>query len=226
MEFQFLDQCSNLVSLLIQSQQKGTIRINIGNFNFEFSNEVPVVSRKYSPSQQKRNDERRASFETKKIFSNIGTCKERKTSSVGTETQTGINSVDNESQTVHPFSTRTDIIVEAGSDENSRGLEINENRIEEPSADPATLCHDDIESVFEDQHGGHQSSLGKKNYDVVYEMIRQSTDEAGINRDLMINQVRTKMSIDEMEDAIDFLTNEGHIYSTRDEDHFRITDGD
>ena len=68
--------------------------------------------------------------------------------------------------------------------------------------------------------------FGKKNYDVVYEMIRQSTDEAGINRDLMINQVRTKMSIDEMEDAIDFLTNEGHIYSTTDDDRYKITDDD
>ena len=79
-------------------------------------------------------------------------------------------------------------------------------------------------NVFEQQHGDHQASFGNENYDTMYEMIRQSMDEDGINRDLMFNQVRTKMSVDEMDDAIDFLTNEGHIYSTRDEDHFRITD--
>ena len=81
-------------------------------------------------------------------------------------------------------------------------------------------------NVFEQQHENHQESLGNENYDTVYEMIRQSMDEDGINRDIIFNQVRTKMSVDEMDDAIDFLTNEGHIYSTRDEDHFRITDGD
>jgi len=74
--------------------------------------------------------------------------------------------------------------------------------------------------------GSHQSSFGNKNYDLVYGMIRQSMDEAGLNRDVIFTQVRMKMSKGEMDNAIDFLSSEGHIYSTIDEDHFKTTDGD
>merc|ERR1712096_178101 len=49
-------------------------------------------------------------------------------------------------------------------------------------------------------------SFGNKNYDQVYGMIRQSKVE--------------------MDNALDFLSSEGHIYSTIDEDHFKTTDGD
>jgi len=69
-------------------------------------------------------------------------------------------------------------------------------------------------------------SFGNKNYDLVYGMIRQSMDETGLNRDSIFNQLRMKMSKVEMDNALDFLSSEGHIYSTIDEDHFKTTDGD
>ena len=40
--------------------------------------------------------------------------------------------------------------------------------------------------------GSHQSSFGNKNYDLVYGMIRQSMDEAGLNRDVIFTQVKLR----------------------------------
>lgn len=69
-------------------------------------------------------------------------------------------------------------------------------------------------------------SFGNKNYDLVYGMIKQSSDETGLDRDSIFNQLRMKMSKVEMDNSLDFLSSEGHIYSTIDEDHFKTTDGD
>jgi len=69
-------------------------------------------------------------------------------------------------------------------------------------------------------------SFGNRNYDLVYGLIKQSTDEAGIDRDNIFNGVKKSMSKVEMDNSLDFLSSEGHIYSTIDEDHFKTTDGD
>ena len=79
--------------------------------------------------------------------------------------------------------------------------------------------------------GGYVSSssnqtFGNKNYDLVYGLIRQSTEEAGIDKDSIFNQAKKTMSKVEMDNALDFLSSEGHIYSTIDEEHFKTTDGD
>eukprot|EP00092_Neocalanus_flemingeri_P022140 GFUD01024016.1.p1 GENE.GFUD01024016.1~~GFUD01024016.1.p1 ORF type:complete len:277 (-),score=67.44 GFUD01024016.1:154-984(-) len=68
--------------------------------------------------------------------------------------------------------------------------------------------------------------FGNKNYDQVYAMIRQSMDETGLDRDSIFNQLRMEMYKGEMDNALDFLSSEGHIYSTIDEDHFKTTAGD
>ena len=69
-------------------------------------------------------------------------------------------------------------------------------------------------------------TFGNKNYDLVYGLIRQSTEEAGIDKDSIFNQAKKTMSKVEMDNALDFLSSEGHIYSTIDEEHFKTTDGD
>merc|ERR1711972_162760 len=69
-------------------------------------------------------------------------------------------------------------------------------------------------------------TFGNKNQDLVYGLIRQSMDEAGIDRDTIFNQAKKSMTKNEMDNALDFLSSEGHIYSTIDEDHFKTTDGD
>jgi len=58
----------------------------------------------------------------------------------------------------------------------------------------------------------------------VYQLIKSSTEEQGVDRDNINQQVRTKMSKQEMDSALDYLSSEGHIYSTIDEDHFKTTD--
>eukprot|EP00088_Acartia_fossae_P049494 TRINITY_DN5453_c0_g1_i1.p1 TRINITY_DN5453_c0_g1~~TRINITY_DN5453_c0_g1_i1.p1 ORF type:complete len:263 (+),score=100.36 TRINITY_DN5453_c0_g1_i1:12-800(+) len=70
------------------------------------------------------------------------------------------------------------------------------------------------------------ASFGNKNYDTVYNLIKQTVDEHGINTSTIFSSVQGKMSKQEMDGAIEFLSNEGHIYSTIDDEHFKSTDGD
>lgn len=69
-------------------------------------------------------------------------------------------------------------------------------------------------------------SFGNKNYDLVYSMIKACMEDQGLNKDLILSQCKGKLSKGEMESSLEFLSNEGHIYSTIDEDHFKSTDGD
>ena len=43
MDYQYLTQCTKLVSTLLEMKQKGTVCIKIGQFNFEFSNEGQAI---------------------------------------------------------------------------------------------------------------------------------------------------------------------------------------
>lgn len=70
------------------------------------------------------------------------------------------------------------------------------------------------------------SSFGNKNYDTVYAQIKRCSDEHGINLGVLFNEIKGKMSKQEMDNAIDFLSSEGHIYSTVDDEHYRTTDED
>ena len=73
---------------------------------------------------------------------------------------------------------------------------------------------------------GPGQSFGNKNYDLVYGIIRQTVVESGCDRDTIFNQAKKTMSKSDMDNALDFLSSEGHIYSTIDEDHFKTTDGE
>jgi len=70
------------------------------------------------------------------------------------------------------------------------------------------------------------ATFGNKSHDTVYALIKGCSDENGINLDMILNQVRGKMSKAEMDGSIEFLSAEGHIYSTIDDEHFKTTDGD
>jgi len=69
-------------------------------------------------------------------------------------------------------------------------------------------------------------SFGNKNYDLVYSMIKACMEDQGLNKEMILNQCKGKLSKGEMDSSLEFLSNEGHIYSTIDEDHFKSTDGD
>lgn len=46
----------------------------------------------------------------------------------------------------------------------------------------------------------------------------------GISRDEVFQNLSSKMSKGDVDQALEFLSNEGHVYSTTDEDHFKTTD--
>lgn len=59
----------------------------------------------------------------------------------------------------------------------------------------------------------------------VYEVITSFKSEMGISSS-EIRGILTAVSQNEVKKAIDFLADEGHIYSTIDDDHFKSTSGD
>ena len=70
--------------------------------------------------------------------------------------------------------------------------------------------------------------FGNKNYDLVYGIIRQTVEEldCACDRDTVFNQAKETMSKSEVDRALDYLSSEGHIWTTIDEDHFKTTDGE
>jgi len=55
-------------------------------------------------------------------------------------------------------------------------------------------------------------------------LIAGCTREEGISRDELTSSLSSKMSRNDVDAALEFLSGEGHIYSTIDEDHFKTTD--
>ncbi|CAK1551068.1 unnamed protein product [Leptosia nina] len=59
---------------------------------------------------------------------------------------------------------------------------------------------------------------------LVYNLIRVSTVEQGISKQDIYATLKDKMSSVEFDNILEWMCNEGHIYSTIDEEHFRATD--
>lgn len=88
-------------------------------------------------------------------------------------------------------------------------------------------------SMMGGSFGGHMpatsattATFNNKNHDMVYAVIKQNNEEQGINTASILAQLKGRINKKEMDDSIAFLSNEGHIYSTVDEDHFKSTEGD
>jgi len=71
----------------------------------------------------------------------------------------------------------------------------------------------------------NNASFGNPKYDTVFKLLSGCTREEGLSRDEMYENLRGKLSIRDLNDALEYLSGEGHIYSTTDEDHFKTTDG-
>jgi len=71
---------------------------------------------------------------------------------------------------------------------------------------------------------GAGASFGNAKYDSIYKMVAGCDREEGMSRDELSQQLAGKMSRKDVDDGLEFLSNEGHIYSTTDEDHFKTTD--
>ena len=68
------------------------------------------------------------------------------------------------------------------------------------------------------------STFSNPKHDSTFKMISSCTREEGIGRDELLQSLKGKLSKSDLDDAIEFLSGDGHIYSTIDEDHFRTTD--
>ncbi|CAL4069026.1 unnamed protein product [Meganyctiphanes norvegica] len=60
---------------------------------------------------------------------------------------------------------------------------------------------------------------------MVYQVINTSKDEQGASRDSIYGALMGKVGRTQVDEQLEFLSSEGHIYSTVDDDHFRTTDG-
>jgi replication factor A2 len=70
----------------------------------------------------------------------------------------------------------------------------------------------------------NSSSFGNSKHDSVYKMVSGCDREEGMGRDELFQSLSSKMNKKDVDDALEFLSNEGHVYSTTDEDHFKTTD--
>merc|ERR1719369_2365863 len=70
---------------------------------------------------------------------------------------------------------------------------------------------------------GMSGLTGQQN--MVYQVINQFKDEQGVSRDQIYGSLMGKVNRGQVDEQLEFLSSEGHIYSTIDDDHFRTTDG-
>jgi len=66
------------------------------------------------------------------------------------------------------------------------------------------------------------NSFGNPKYDKIYKIVSATPAEEGISRFEV--QKTANMPQNEVDNALEWLSNEGHVYSTMDEDHFKTTD--
>ena len=71
---------------------------------------------------------------------------------------------------------------------------------------------------------GNSASFGNAKYDTVYKMVAGCDREEGIFRDEVYQQLAGRLAKNDINEALEFLSNEGHIYTTTDDDHFKTTD--
>merc|ERR1719259_1460169 len=68
------------------------------------------------------------------------------------------------------------------------------------------------------------SSFANPKHEAVFKMLQGCTREEGLHRDELMQGLKAKLNKKELDDTLSYLSDEGHIYSTMDEDHFRTTD--
>lgn len=72
--------------------------------------------------------------------------------------------------------------------------------------------------------GAGASNLGlNQQQKLVYEVIRECTTSIGIGFDEICSKLRS-MNKNSIRDVVEFLANEGHIFTTMDDEHYKATD--
>jgi len=62
------------------------------------------------------------------------------------------------------------------------------------------------------------------NQNLVHGIISSARGEEGIHREDVIKQIKGRIPMKELLDILEFLSNEGHVFSTVDDDHYSATD--
>lgn len=74
--------------------------------------------------------------------------------------------------------------------------------------------------------GGFSGMQGlNPSQNMVFKILQQCQDDQGVSRDTVHQQLSGKISQMQINQVLDFLSSEGHIYTTIDDDHFKTTDG-
>uniref|UniRef100_A0A0K2TUA2 Replication protein A C-terminal domain-containing protein n=1 Tax=Lepeophtheirus salmonis TaxID=72036 RepID=A0A0K2TUA2_LEPSM len=72
--------------------------------------------------------------------------------------------------------------------------------------------------------GGGNSTFSNPKHEAVFKMIAGCMREEGISKEEIQTSLKSRIGPGDLNDALYFLSGEGHIYSTIDEDHFKTTD--
>ena len=68
-----------------------------------------------------------------------------------------------------------------------------------------------------------RSSFPNPKIESVYKMVQGCTLDEGLHRNELMEMLKGVMSKKDLDDALSYLSDEGHIFSTMDEDHFKTT---
>jgi len=72
--------------------------------------------------------------------------------------------------------------------------------------------------------GGVKGLTAVQNQVLAYIQAQSPASESGPRIDMIISKMAGNFNERQVREAVEFLSNEGHVYSTLDEDHFRATD--
>ncbi|TMW59213.1 hypothetical protein Poli38472_007358 [Pythium oligandrum] len=88
-------------------------------------------------------------------------------------------------------------------------------------------------STYLGQSSGGMASMGSMDYNMdssfsneqkaILDVLGTCTSDRGLKIDQIFMQLRGQMTEHQLRDALNYLTSEGHVYSTIDEDHFKRT---
>lgn len=73
--------------------------------------------------------------------------------------------------------------------------------------------------------GGGGSTFGNPKHESVFKMLQGCERDEGLHRDEVLSGLKGRgLTKKDVDDALTYLSDEGHIYATMDEDHFKTTD--
>jgi replication factor A2 len=77
--------------------------------------------------------------------------------------------------------------------------------------------------------GGNMNNLEGHNgftthQNLILNILKNCQTESGLHKDEIMQNVKNKMTPKQVETVLEYLSGEGHIFSTVDDDHFKVTD--